>query len=351
MEWKKTDFRWNAEKNCLFCSFEKPQAGVADIFGFQWKEKLTPDSHGDFQVKYENQCFFASFTEKESAEPSVWQPLGFRCLSDRQESVTFAETESEYLMLSRNLMDACALSDGGESSEQYSIDFLGSSIFFGAKSTPKGYGLPDMLAENRKGTRIRKETVSGTTLAMRDGRADSYAERMELLADSDETDALVIQLSTNDFSRGVPVGALSDRTPAALTEADGAGLDKTTVCGAIEYILAHASHRSPKLLRADGRRNILFVSCPILDSWAHREKYRAFAEEMMPQILAKWQLFYCDMFHSFSLYEKNTAVWAASGLTDAGQTAEFCDSIHPNVTGYAVDFVPKAAGALLEMLK
>lgn len=103
--------------------------------------------------------------------------------------------------------------------------FLGSSVTFGSASLQQG--IPEYFAR-RFGCHIIKEAVSGTTLA--DNGTDSYVRRLvDRVPVDSPVDLLVCQLSTNDASRGIPLGDL----PADSS-------DTATVTGAMEFIIRYA---------------------------------------------------------------------------------------------------------------
>ena len=106
------------------------------------------------------------------------------------------------------------------------ILFLGSSVTKGACALDTS--MADYIGV-LDGVNITKEAVSGTTLATTTD--NNYIERMEKLDTSASYDIIVVQLSTNDASKDVALGSLSDST-------DRADFDTTTVMGAIEYIIS-----------------------------------------------------------------------------------------------------------------
>ena len=106
------------------------------------------------------------------------------------------------------------------------ILYLGSSVTNGSASM--GLSFADYISA-RNSSSFVKEAVNGTTLVEGDG---SYIERLEAV-EGEKFDLLICQLSTNDATRGLPLG-----TPS-LTE----NPDKSTICGAIEYIILYARER------------------------------------------------------------------------------------------------------------
>ena len=106
--------------------------------------------------------------------------------------------------------------------EGKTVLFLGSSVTRGAKS--QGQSLADYTA-TRLGANVIKEAVDGTTLV--DNGSSSYIQRMIANVDtSQQIDLVVVQLSTNDATKGMPLGEIGDGTD--------------TITGAMEYIASYA---------------------------------------------------------------------------------------------------------------
>lgn len=108
------------------------------------------------------------------------------------------------------------------------VIFLGSSVTYGSASF--GESFADYL-EKKDGIVSVKEAVSGTTLA--DLKADSYVSRMKTIPTDIKADAFICQLSTNDATKEVPLGTISE-----VTNPDD--FNTETVAGAIEYIICYA---------------------------------------------------------------------------------------------------------------
>ena len=106
--------------------------------------------------------------------------------------------------------------------------FLGSSVTEGACSL--GVSFVEYLAE-RNGFSYVKEAVSGTTLT--DTGEDSYVSRLKSRINRSEAfDLFFCQLSTNDASRGLPLGTVSSwYSPEEF--------DVHTITGAVEYIIVY----------------------------------------------------------------------------------------------------------------
>ena len=108
------------------------------------------------------------------------------------------------------------------------VIFLGSSVTFGYGSL--GVSFTDFL-EKSDGITAVKEAVSVTTLV--DIKSNSYVSRMKKIDKNIKADAFVCQLSTNDATKEMLLGEISD----SFNIND---FDTQTVAGAIEYIIAYA---------------------------------------------------------------------------------------------------------------
>ena len=109
------------------------------------------------------------------------------------------------------------------------LGILGSSVVYGACSLADGPGEYIARRLDMRLMRLVKEAVSGTTLAdIDDG---SYVHRLETrLPASLPIDLFICQLSTNDASRGVPLGEAGNG-------------DTRTVARALEHIIAVVRER------------------------------------------------------------------------------------------------------------
>ena len=217
------------------------------------------------------------------------------------------------------------------------VQFLGSSIFYGSTGTPKGESFVDIM-NKRWGTNFQKQAVGGTTLAIQDGKTDSYCERYANFINKDTCDALVVQLSTNDFAQSVPVGSINDK------DFDVDTFDNTTICGAIEWLIASAKQNNPNV-------KVAFVICPMLSDWTNYNVYKSFAEGEMQIIADKWGIELVDLFHDTLPWSSSTGYWSASKTAPTASTYHlFYDSIHMNYVGYSLFMVPKITTKLLDLL-
>lgn len=108
--------------------------------------------------------------------------------------------------------------------------FLGSSVTLG--SLNKYVSFVEFMSDDYPEWKLIKEGAGGTTLVDLDER--SYIQRMLNNIATDETlDHFVCQLSTNDASKDLPLGEISDSK-----ELDS--FDTSTIIGGMEYIIAYA---------------------------------------------------------------------------------------------------------------
>lgn len=112
---------------------------------------------------------------------------------------------------------------------------LGSSITYGYGS--EGIAFPEMIAKIDQ-CRFIKQAISGMTLAYVPERLETHPEGsyvrqlLDMIDPSEKIDAFVVQLSTNDASKGIEMGEVSD----SFASADQ---NQTTIIGAMEFILAY----------------------------------------------------------------------------------------------------------------
>lgn len=191
------------------------------------------------------------------------------------------------------------------------ILFLGSSVTYG--SAANGVSFVEMLAEKCGCTAV-KEAVSGTTLV--DNGPNSYVARMKTMDASLKADLFVCQLSTNDASRGLPLGELDGR------------METSTIAGAIEYIVDYA------------RRT---WNCPVAFYTNPRYASDAYAE--MVALLKK-----CAEKHGVGVIN----LWDDEDfnrLTDVQRAEYLEDPIHPTRRGYLEWWLPVFEENIAKMCK
>ena len=179
--------------------------------------------------------------------------------------------------------------------------FLGSSVTYGHASG--GYGFPEALRD-RYGLEIVKEAVSGTTLVKALG---SYVDRLLTIDTTFPADIFVCQLSTNDATKGMPLGTPED------------GTERTdTVAGAIAFITEYA--------RETWGCPVLFYTSPRYDSAA----YQAMVDLLLA-MRPRLGVGIIDLWND----EEMLAV------TPQDYERYMKDKIHPNIVGYTEWWTPK----------
>lgn len=196
------------------------------------------------------------------------------------------------------------------------IIFLGSSVTFGYGSL--GESFVDFL-EASDGIIPIKEAVSGTTLA--DLKSSSYVSRMKTIDVSLKADAFICQLSTNDATKKVPLGEISEGFN--LSE-----FDTKTVAGATEYIIAYAKKT---------------WDCPVI--FFTQAKYDSAEYEKMTELLyeikEKWDIEIIDLWNNESI----------NNISEEERKLYLVDSIHPTKAGYRDWWLPEFQSALYKTVK
>lgn len=192
---------------------------------------------------------------------------------------------------------------------------LGSSISHGHDNN--GVSFVEQIAA-LTGSKYVKEAESGTTLSTVHGK--SYVERWSNFTFDDAPEFLVLQLSTNDFTRGgIELGSVS-------TASDG--FDTKTTSGAIEYIIAETKKKSPET-------KVVIYTCAVKSGWGAKQQYAGFINTNLRMISEKWGAIVVDLFNAETV---NTTSWMS-------------DDIHPNGAQYANLFTVHMINAMTDALK
>ena len=196
------------------------------------------------------------------------------------------------------------------------VIFLGSSVTFGYGSF--GVSFADFL-ENTDGITAVKEAVSGTTLV--DIKSNSYVSRMKKIDKDINADAFVCQLSTNDATKEMPLGEISDGF-------DTDDFDTQTVAGAIEYIIAYAKET---------------WNCPVVFYTQAKYDSGHYAKmvELLLEIQKKWNITVIDLWNNGEI----------NSITDEERKIYLVDNIHPTKAGYKEWWLPEFQKCLYEILK
>lgn len=188
----------------------------------------------------------------------------------------------------------------------------GKTIIFLGSSVTEGHGACGTsfveYFEKIDGVIPIKEAVGGTTLVTMG--SDSYIPRMEAIDSTIQADAFVCQLSTNDATKGLPLGTISDSF-------DREDFDTETVAGAIEYIISYAGDT---------------WNCPVIFFTGTKYDDTAYGNmvDMLLKIQEKWNCGVIDMWNDETMND----------ITDEARALYMLDGIHPTKAGYLKWWLP-----------
>lgn len=196
------------------------------------------------------------------------------------------------------------------------VIFLGSSVTFGYGSF--GVSFSDYL-EKSDGIVAIKEAVSGTTLV--DVKSNSYVSRMKTIDKNIQADAFVCQLSTNDATKKMPLGEISEGF-------DLEDFDTDTVAGAIEYIIAYA--------KSTWHCPVVFYTQAKYDS----DHYGKMVDLLL-EIQKKWDITVIDFWNDEEINK----------LTEEQKEIYLIDHIHPTKAGYKEWWLSEFQETLYELIE
>lgn len=193
---------------------------------------------------------------------------------------------------------------------------LGSSVVYGSASLESAVG--EYFAA-RFDANLIKEAVSGTTLV--DTGANSYVQRLQNNIPIDaQFDLFICQLSTNDATKKLPLGEISDSKNLA-------DFDTSTVAGALEYIICYAQQT---------------WGCPVVfftGSYYESAEYDAMVKLVL-ELKDKWGICVLDLWTDDAF---NT-------ISDEERSLYMSDKIHPTRAGYRDWWGPEMERQLLAFL-
>jgi lysophospholipase L1-like esterase len=201
--------------------------------------------------------------------------------------------------------------EDNSSLEGLNILYIGSSVTNGAAS--QGVSFADYIAK-RNNTEYVKEAVNGTTLV---SGKNSYIERLQNIDTNQSFDLVICQLSTNDATKGKPLGNPS------LTD----NPDKDTVCGAIEYIITYVKET---------------WGCPIIfytNSHYESENYA----DMVDALLEISELYDVGVIDLYTDADFNS-------ISEEQRKLYMADNIHPTKAGYLEWWTPKIEAYIVDYL-
>lgn len=192
------------------------------------------------------------------------------------------------------------------------IGYLGSSVTYGACAG--GESFAEYIAK-RLQTQYVKEAVSGTTLV--DNGDNSYISRLLKMDNSRKYDLFVCQLSTNDANSDAPLGE--------ILSSDSKEFDKTTVAGAIEFIINYVRET---------------FGCPVVfytNAYYENARYA----EMVDILLAAKQKYGIGVIDLYGDKEFND-------ISESERQLYMVDNVHPSKAGYLLWWTPVMEQYLLE---
>ena len=194
--------------------------------------------------------------------------------------------------------------------------FLGSSVTYGSASLQQG--IPEYFA-TRFGCEYTKEAVSGTTLV--DNGKSSYVQRLINNVDKNESyDLMICQLSTNDASKGKPLGEISDSYQLS-------DFDTETVTGAMEYIICYAKETF-------GCQVVFYTG-----SRYESAEYAAMVKRIL-ELEEKWGIEVLDLWSDDEF----------NSISESERQLYMYDDIHPTKAGYRDWWCPEMERQLLLFL-
>ena len=196
------------------------------------------------------------------------------------------------------------------------VIFLGSSVTYGYGSM--GVSFADFL-EKTDGINTIKEAVSGTTLV--DVKDNSYVSRMKTIDKNIKADAFVCQLSTNDATKEMPLGEISESY-------DINDFDTQTIAGAIEYIIAYAKDT---------------WNCPVIfyTQAKYDSDHYAKMVDLLLEIQQKWDITVIDFWNDAEI----------NNITEDQRKIYLIDHIHPTKAGYKEWWLPKFQETLYRVME
>lgn len=197
--------------------------------------------------------------------------------------------------------------------------FLGSSVTRGHGGDTDNKSFVEQI-KAITGCQTQKQAVSGTTLAVRTNSKDSYVERFDKFNFDTLPNALIVQLSTNDFSQGIPTGSVEESRELE-------DLNNKTIMGAVETIIAKTANLSPDT-------KVIIYTCPLDRNLSYYGEYGKFVKAL-DELKAKWGIEVVDLFNLNYVNVANKYLQA--------------DGLHPTSEGYRSLFTPQIIDCLLKI--
>lgn len=216
------------------------------------------------------------------------------------------------------------------------LELIGKSIYSDGDSIAQGTGTGGRsyayILADKYNMKLTSGAVGNTTLAVRAGRSDSIYERMTNL--TGEYDYILFDGGTNDITQ------LADGKIELGVVADGVtdDLDPTTLLGALEGICRYLNTNHFK-----AKKLFIFVTNRVDMLKLTKETYTE-----MKKVLNKYGVQYIDLSNVNNLGHWDSSVasdYYAKIKDDEGN--EKIDTLHPNLEGHKVFYLPYLEKALL----
>lgn len=196
------------------------------------------------------------------------------------------------------------------------IVYLGSSVTLGFASGNESFA--EYLAQ-RTGCTYVKEAANGTSLCnFGAGASRSYVERLQANLDPNErVDLFIVQLSTNDVTKGAPLGEISDSK-------DPADFDLGTIAGAMEFIITYVQQT---------------WNCPVMFYTGTDFGEAAYLDmiNLLYALQNKYGVGVIDLYHNLSI-----------DIPEYNQYMS--DSIHPTKRGYKEWWTPYMENCIVQYM-
>ncbi len=184
--------------------------------------------------------------------------------------------------------------------------FLGSSVTKGSASMEVSMADYIRVLDSCE---VVKEAASGTTLADKSG--SSYLSRLKKLDTNQAFDVVVVQLSTNDATRKIPLGTVSDSM-------DLQSFDTATTVGSMEAIILY--------VRETWDCPVVFYTGTKYES----EEYQAMVDALLA-LQEKWSIGVIDLWNDAEM----------NAVSEEDYALYMNDGVHPTQAGYLLWWVPK----------
>jgi len=201
---------------------------------------------------------------------------------------------------------------------------IGDSLMYGTGS--EGFGLADMLAE-RYGMRVVDYSRHGASMAYQSdefGNMNIITQAQKAVSCGADPMIILLQGCGNDL--------VAEKAPGNMTEGFDETFDRTTFCGAMEYIVSSMKSAYPDAV-------ILYVGLHHVARL--NDALQAQYHERQQQICEKWGILYVDMYGESEFDTDDECYAAYTYQRDTG---------HPTRQAYEIYYMPMIEQTIREDL-